>query len=264
MIELKNLAVTFNRGTPLETRALQGLALTIPTGQFVTVIGSNGAGKSTLLNALTGDVRPDQGSVTIEGTDVTGWSAPARSGLIARVFQDPLAGSCEALTIEENMALAAARGRGRGVSQALKVPVRQQFREKLKQLGLGLEARLADKMGLLSGGQRQAVSLLMATLRPMKALLLDEHTAALDPKTAQFVLQLTDIIVSAQGLTTLMVTHSMRQALDHGSRTIMLHEGRIAFDVAGPTREGLDVPDLLALFSRGQGRALADDSLLLG
>jgi putative ABC transport system ATP-binding protein len=264
MIELRDLAVTFNPGTPMETRALQGLDLSIPAGQFVTVIGSNGAGKSTLLNALTGDVRPDRGSVTIGGTNVTGWSAPARAGLIARVFQDPLAGSCEALTIEENMALAAARGRKRGFARALRGSVRGLFREKLKQLGLGLEARLADKMGLLSGGQRQAVSLLMATLRPMKILLLDEHTAALDPKTAQFVLQLTDAIVSTQRLTTLMVTHSMRQALDHGSRTIMLHEGRVAFDVAGPTKKGLDVPDLLALFSRGQGQSLADDSLLLG
>jgi len=263
MIEIKNLTVTFNSGTPMETRALQGLDLEIPGGQFVTVIGSNGAGKSTLLNALTGDVRPERGSVTVGGTNVTGWPAPARAGLIARVFQDPLAGSCEALSIEENMALAAARGRARGLSRALNAPVREQFREKLRQLGLGLEARLADRMGLLSGGQRQAVSLLMATLRPMKVLLLDEHTAALDPKTAQFVLELTDTIVSAQRLTTLMVTHSMRQALDHGSRTVMLHEGRIAFDVAGKVRQGLDVPDLLALFSRGQGRALADDSLLL-
>jgi putative ABC transport system ATP-binding protein len=175
-----------------------------------------------------------------------------------------MAGSCEALSIEENMALAAARGRRRGLGLALRRASREQFRDKLKQLGLGLEARLADRMGLLSGGQRQAVSLLMATLQPMKILLLDEHTAALDPKTAQFVLELTDAIVAAQRLTTLMVTHSMRQALDHGSRTIMLHEGRIAFDVAGKAREGLDVPDLLALFSRGQGSALADDSLLLG
>ncbi|HWA41664.1 MAG TPA: ABC transporter ATP-binding protein [Hypericibacter adhaerens] len=264
MIELKDLAVTFSRGTPMETRALQGVDLSIPAGQFVTVIGSNGAGKSTLLNALTGDVQPERGSVTVGGTDVTGWSAPARAGLIARVFQDPMAGSCEALSIEENMALAAARGRRRGLGLALRRASREQFRDKLKQLGLGLEARLADRMGLLSGGQRQAVSLLMATLQPMKILLLDEHTAALDPKTAQFVLELTDAIVAAQRLTTLMVTHSMRQALDHGSRTIMLHEGRIAFDVAGKAREGLDVPDLLALFSRGQGSALADDSLLLG
>lgn len=264
MIEVRDLAVTFNRGTPMETRALRGIDLAIPASQFVTVIGSNGAGKSTLLNALTGDVAPEKGRVVIEGADVTRWSAPARAGLMARVFQDPLAGSCESLTIEENLALAAARGKRRGLGLALDAATRRLFRDRLKALGLGLEARLADRMGLLSGGQRQAVSLLMATLRPMKILLLDEHTAALDPKTAQFVLQLTDAIVAAQKLTTLMVTHSMRQALDHGERTIMLHEGRIAFDVAGEARAGLDVPDLLALFSRGRGEAIADDTLLLG
>jgi putative ABC transport system ATP-binding protein len=264
VIDVSDLAVTFNRGTPMETRALRGIDLAIPAGQFVTVIGSNGAGKSTLLNALTGDVMPESGRIVIEGTDVTRWSAPARAGLMARVFQDPLAGSCESLTIEENLALAAARGRRRGLGLALDRAVRDAFRDKLKQLGLGLEARLADRMGLLSGGQRQAVSLLMATLRPMKILLLDEHTAALDPKTAEFVLKLTDAIVAAQKLTTLMVTHSMRQALDHGERTIMMHEGRIVFDVAGEARAGLDVPDLLALFSRGRDETIADDTLLLG
>ena len=264
MIKARGLTATFNRGTPMETKALRGIDLDIPPGQFVTVIGSNGAGKSTLLNALTGDVALVAGSVVVDGVDVTSWSPPKRAALLARVFQDPMAGTCEALTIEENLALAAARGRARGLGLALNGGVRQAFRDKLRELGLGLEARLADKMGLLSGGQRQAVSLLMATLRPMKILLLDEHTAALDPKTAEFVLGLTDAIVQAQGLTTLMVTHSMRQALDHGHRTVMLHEGRVAFDVAGETRAGLDVPDLLALFSRVRGEALADDSLLLG
>ncbi|GIK97687.1 MAG: ABC transporter ATP-binding protein [Alphaproteobacteria bacterium] len=263
MIKAQGLVATFNRGTPMETRALRGIDLDIPAGQFVTVIGSNGAGKSTLLNALTGDVTLESGRVVVDGVDVTGWSPPRRAALLARVFQDPMAGTCEALSIEENLALAAARGRRRGMRLALDGAVRGAFRDRLKELGLGLEARLADKMGLLSGGQRQAVSLLMATLRPMKILLLDEHTAALDPKTAEFVLQLTDAIVTAQGLTTLMVTHSMRQALDHGHRTVMLHEGRIAFDVAGDTRAGLDVPDLLALFSRVRGEMLADDSLLL-
>jgi putative ABC transport system ATP-binding protein len=264
VIRAKGLTATFNRGTPMETRALRGIDLEIPAGQFVTVIGSNGAGKSTLLNALTGDVVLQAGSVVVDGTDVTGWPPPRRAALLARVFQDPMAGTCEALTIEENLALASARGRPRGLRLALAGGVRETFRTRLKELGLGLEARLADKMGLLSGGQRQAVSLLMATLMPMKILLLDEHTAALDPKTAEFVLQLTDTIVKAQNLTTLMVTHSMRQALDHGHRTVMLHEGRIAFDVAGDARAGLDVPDLLALFSRVRGQALADDSLLLG
>lgn len=264
MIKARGLTVTFNRGTPMETRALRGIDLDIPEGQFVTVIGSNGAGKSTLLNALTGDVGLVSGSVVVDGVDVTAWPPPRRAALLARVFQDPMAGTCESLTIEENLALAAARGRRRGLGLALNAEVRQAFRDRLRELGLGLEARLADRMGLLSGGQRQAVSLLMATLRPMKILLLDEHTAALDPKTAEFVLSLTDQIVKAQGLTTLMVTHSMRQALDHGHRTVMLHEGRIAFDVAGETRAGLDVPDLLALFSRMRGETLADDSLLLG
>lgn len=264
MLGAQDLHVTFNRGTPIETRALCGLSLQIPAGQFVTVIGSNGAGKSTLLNAVSGDLAVDRGRILIDDVDVTRKPVWERALRVARVFQDPMAGTCEALTIEENMALAATRGVRRGLRLALGGNVRDAFRDKLRELGLGLEARLADKMGLLSGGQRQAVSLLMATLRPMKILLLDEHTAALDPKTAEFVLRLTEQIVTAQGLTTLMVTHSMRQALDHGQRTVMLHEGRIAFDVAGDTRAGLDVPDLLALFSRVRGEALADDSLLLG
>jgi putative ABC transport system ATP-binding protein len=263
MIEIKGLGVTFGRGTVLETRALADVDLAIPEGQFVTVIGSNGAGKSTLLNALTGDVRPDSGRVEVDGQDVTGWPAPARARLIARVFQDPLAGSCEALSIEENLALAAARGRARGLALALNRTLRERLRELLARLGLGLEKRLTDRMGLLSGGQRQAISLLMATLAPMKILLLDEHTAALDPKTADFVLELTREIVAEQRLTTLMVTHSMRHALDCGSRTIMLHEGRICFDVAGAARAGLDVPDLVALFAGVRGTRLDDDRLLL-
>jgi putative ABC transport system ATP-binding protein len=263
MIRVDGLTVIFGRGTPMETMALDRLSLAIPDGQFVTVIGSNGAGKSTLLNALTGDAPLAAGRVEIGDTDVTRWPAPRRSELIARVFQDPMVGSCEALTIEENLSLAAARGGRRGLARAVSVSRQTSFRERLQQLGLGLELRLADRMGLLSGGQRQAVSLLMATLRPSRILLLDEHTAALDPKTADFVLDLTRAIVSAQRLTTLMVTHSMRQALDCGERTIMLHEGRVAFDVAGDERTGLDVPDLLALFARLRGQALTDDSLLL-
>jgi putative ABC transport system ATP-binding protein len=263
MIATQGLGVTFGRGTVLETRALAGVDLAIPEGEFVTVIGSNGAGKSTLLNALSGDVRPDRGRIEVDGQDVTGWSAPGRAGLIARVFQDPLAGSCEALSIEENLALAAARGRARGLALAVNRALRERFRALLARLGLGLEKRLGDRMGLLSGGQRQAVSLLMATLAPMKILLLDEHTAALDPKTAEFVLGLTREIVAEQRLTTLMVTHSMRHALDCGSRTIMLHEGRICFDVAGAARAGLDVPDLVALFAEVRGARLDDDSLLL-
>ncbi|MDX6752291.1 ABC transporter ATP-binding protein [Geminicoccaceae bacterium 1502E] len=264
MIALEDIHVTFAAGTPLETRALRGIELAIAQGEFVTVIGSNGAGKSTVLGALTGDVRPDRGRITVDGRDVTTWPAPRRAGLVARVFQDPLAGTCDALSIEENMALASARGRRRGLRAALDASRRTLFRERLAELGLGLEKRLHDPIGALSGGQRQAVSLVMATLSPMKILLLDEHTAALDPRTAQFVLELTDRIVATHGLTTLMVTHSMRQALDHGSRTVMLHEGRVAFDVAGSERKGLDVPDLLALFQRVQHQTLDDDALLAG
>jgi len=264
MIAVQGVHVTFGRGTPLENRALRGLDLVIPAGQFVTVIGSNGAGKSTLLNVLSGDVAAERGRVEIDGVDVTRWPAPKRAGFVARVFQDPMAGTCEALSIEENMALAFARGRSRGLGPSLDAGRRALFRDKLAVLGLGLENRLGDSMGLLSGGQRQAVSLLMATLAGMKILLLDEHTAALDPRTADFVLQLTRRIVEAQKLTTLMVTHSMRHALDYGTRTVMLHEGKVAFDLVGEERRGLDVPDLLKLFSRVRGEELDDDSLLLG
>jgi putative tryptophan/tyrosine transport system ATP-binding protein len=264
MIALQGIHVTFGRGTPLENRALRGLDLAIPQGQFVTVIGSNGAGKSTLLNVLSGDARAERGRIEVDGTDVTSWTAPQRAGLIARVFQDPMAGTCEGLSIEENMALAFARGRSRGLGASLNGARRALFREKLSVLGLGLENRLGDSMGLLSGGQRQAVSLLMATLTGMKILLLDEHTAALDPRTADFVLELTRKIVEEQKLTALMVTHSMRHALDYGTRTVMLHEGQIAFDLDEDHRRGLDVPDLLKLFTKVRGEQLDDDSLLLG
>lgn len=263
MLDAKNLAVTFNAGTPIENRALRGLNLTIPTGQFVTVIGSNGAGKSTFLNALSGDLLVDSGAITIDGQDVTRLNAWQRSHLVARVFQDPLAGTCEALTIEENMALAWRRGGSRGLRFAVSHELRELFRTKLRLLDLGLENRLADRIGLLSGGQRQAVSLLMASLQPSRILLLDEHTAALDPKTAGFVLELTARIVEDAKLTTMMVTHSMRQALDYGARTVMLHEGRVILDVSGEQRQGMDVPDLLAMFERTRGEALSDDALLL-
>ena len=249
MIRVSHLSVTFAPGTVLETKALRGIDLALPAGQFVTLIGSNGAGKSTLLNALTGDARLAAGRIEVDGQNVTAWDAPARAALIARVFQDPLAGSCAALSIEENLALAAARGRRRGLGAALRPELREVFRGRLASLGLGLERRLGDPMGLLSGGQRQVVSLMMATLAPMKILLLDEHTAALDPKTADFVLDLTRTIVAEQKLTTLMVTHSMRQALDCGERTIMLHDGRVCFDLEGPGRAGLEVSDLIALFA---------------
>ncbi|WP_100960489.1 ABC transporter ATP-binding protein [Bosea sp. FBZP-16] len=263
MISVRDVHVTFGRGTPLENRVLRGLDLTVPEGEFITVIGSNGAGKSTLLNVLSGDARAERGTVEVDGIDVTRWPTPKRAGLIARVFQDPMAGTCERLTIEENMALAQARGRARGLGAALDRSRRALFRDKLAVLGLGLENRLRDSMGLLSGGQRQAVSLLMSTLAGTKTLLLDEHTAALDPRTAAFVLDLTRRIVDDQKLTALMVTHSMRDALDHGSRTVMLHEGKVVFDIAGERRKAMDVPDLLRLFKQVRGEELSDDSLLL-
>ena len=264
MIDLRNIRVTFNPGTALETRALWDLGLLIPEGQFVSVIGSNGAGKSTLLNAIAGETGVDQGSVLIDDIDVTGWSTARRAQMVARVFQDPMAGTCENLTIEENLALASARGHRRGLKQAVSRERRGEFQDRITKLGLGLDNRLCDRMGLLSGGQRQAVSLVMATLNPTKILLLDEHTAALDPKTAAYVMELTERIVSEEGLTTMMVTHSMRQALDHGERTLMLHEGRIVLDVTGEERKGLQVEDLLHMFEKVNGHQLDDDKLLLG
>ena len=264
MLSANNLVITFNPGTPIETRALRGLSLDIPSGQFVTVIGSNGAGKSTFLNAVSGDIGVDSGTIVIDNDDVTKQPVWDRAQRVARVFQDPMAGTCEDLTIEENMALALSRGQRRGLSRAVQLSMRDMFRERLAILGLGLEKRLSDRIGLLSGGQRQAVSLLMAALQPSRILLLDEHTAALDPRTADFVLKLTDRIVRESKLTTMMVTHSMRQALDVGDRTVMLHQGRVVLDVSGKEREGLDVPDLLRMFEQVRGETLADDSLLLG
>jgi putative ABC transport system ATP-binding protein len=264
MLDAHGLHITFNAGTPIETRALRGLTLQIPSGQFVTVIGSNGAGKSTLLNAVSGDLPVDDGRIRINGMDVTRQPSWQRAHHVARVFQDPMAGTCEDLTIEENMALAQARGARRGMGRAVKSAMRGVFRDRLATLGLGLESRLGDRIGLLSGGQRQAVSLLMAALQPSRILLLDEHTAALDPRTAGFVLELTARIVAENKLTTMMVTHSMRQALDVGDRTVMLHQGQVVLDVAGDERKGLDVPELLAMFERVRGEKLSDDALLLG
>ncbi|PFH07675.1 putative ABC transport system ATP-binding protein [Collimonas sp. PA-H2] len=264
MLKLDNLEITFNPDTPIENKVLRGLSLEIPSGQFVTVIGSNGAGKSTMLNAVCGDLMVDSGSITIDGTDATRRSSWQRADLVARVFQDPMAGTCESLTIEENMALAWKRGSPRGLRFSLNRNLRALFREKLSILGLGLENRLSDRMGLLSGGQRQAVSLLMASLQPSRILLLDEHTAALDPKTAAFILSLTAKIVESSKLTAMMVTHSMRQALDYGTRTVMLHEGKVILDVHGEQRQGLDVPDLLRMFETTRGEKIDDDKLLLG
>lgn len=264
MIRIDDIGITFGRGTPLEKKAIDTIDLSIPEGQFVTVIGSNGAGKSTLLGALAGDVGVTRGRILIGGTDVTRWSTARRAGLVARVFQDPLAGSCANLTIEENMALAASRGRLRGFGPAATAGRRRLFAERIATLGLGLENRLKDRMGLLSGGQRQAVSLVMATLSPCKVLLLDEHTAALDPHMADFVLSLTARLVTEHRLTALMVTHSMKQALAVGSRTFMLHEGKVVLDVAGDARAGLGVDDLVAMFRKVRGQEIEDDALLMG
>lgn len=244
-------------------KALQGVTLDIKRGDFVCVIGGNGAGKSTLLNTLCGDVFPDKGSISIDNKDMTSLTSWQRAPAIARVFQDPMAGTCAGLTIEENMALAMGRGHKRSLRLALKKADREVFQAQLSRLKLGLENRLSDPIGLLSGGQRQAVSLIMAVLQPMKIIALDEHTAALDPKTAAFILELTHEIVEENHLTSLMVTHSMHQALELGNRTLMLHEGRVIFDVQGEERKGLTVADLLELFHKASGVEVDDDSLLL-
>lgn len=264
MIEVSNLDVIFGRGTPLEKQALNGISLTMEQGSFVTVIGSNGAGKSTLLGVLAGDVIPTSGKVIINNKDVTKKATAERANLVARVFQDPLAGSCGTLTIEENLALAAARGKRRGLSPALSAHRREEFRHHVSGLKLGLENRMQDRMELLSGGQRQALSLVMATLARSEVLLLDEHTAALDPGMAEFIMELTRKLVSENKLTTLMVTHSMRQALDYGDRTIMLHAGDVLLDVEGDQRKNLGVEDLIKMFRDVRGQTIDDDALLIG
>ncbi len=262
MITVSELEVVFGQGTPLEKRALNGVDLKVKDGEFVSIIGSNGAGKSTLLNAIAGDFPPSRGTIEIGGRDVSGWSTARRAAWVSRVFQDPLAGSCADLTIEENLALAAARGTRRGLKRALTPRRRSTFIQRVAELGLGLESRLKDRMALLSGGQRQATALLMATLSPSQALLLDEHTAALDPGMAEFVIELTRRIVADEGHTALMVTHSMSQALSVGTRTIMLHEGKIMLDVSGEERDSLTVEDLVAKFRQMRGQSLDDDKLL--
>ena len=263
MIELNNINVIFNRGTILENPALKGVSLLVEKGQFLTVIGSNGAGKSTLLGAVTGETPIIQGIVVLNGLDVTKQAVHQRARQCARVFQDPLAGTCAELSIEENMALAYMRGNKRGWASALSTQRRKIFQERISILGLGLEDRLGDSIGLLSGGQRQAVSLVMATLADSKILLLDEHTAALDPRMAMFVIELTKTLVSEFQLTVIMVTHSMKDALACGDRTVMMHQGEIVLDVAGEQRANLQVTDLLDMFSHVKGEELSDDSLLL-
>lgn len=263
MLEARGINVTFNPGTPLENTALRGLTVHIDDGEFVTVIGTNGAGKSTLLSAFAGDVQPEAGQILIDGTDVTRHSAPRRARQLGRVFQDPRIGTCETLTIRENLAIAAARIRPRGLRRGAPARAIADWQDRLAELGLGLENRLEDRVGLLSGGQRQALSLLMACLVPNRALLLDEHTAALDPGAAETVLRLTDTFAAEGQLTVLMVTHSMAQALRHGTRTIMMHEGEITVDLNAQDRADLGIKGLLDLFEKVRGQPVEDDAILL-
>jgi putative ABC transport system ATP-binding protein len=263
MIRADHISITFNRGTPLEMRALHEIDITVPTGEFVTVIGSNGAGKSTLLNVFAGELAPDTGRVLVDDRDITSWPVHRRARMIARMFQDPRSGICEGMSIIENVAIASARTSPRGFRFAINSGVRRTAAERLAMLGLGLERRLDDQVALLSGGQRQALALIMATLGPTRVLLLDEHTAALDPAAAELVMKLTNEVVHTFGITTIMVTHSMRQALDYGSRTLMLHQGHVTLDLSGAERSALTMEALLQLFKRKEGTALADDQLLL-
>jgi putative tryptophan/tyrosine transport system ATP-binding protein len=263
MIKVESLGNTFNKGTALENRALHDVNLSIKRGEFVTVIGSNGAGKSTLLNLLAGEFSPSTGRISIDGTDVTSWPVYRRAAVLARMFQDPRAGICEEMSIIENIAIAAARTAPRGFGFAITPRVRQQAIERLAMLQLGLERRLYDRVSLLSGGQRQALALIMATLGTTKVLLLDEHTAALDPAAAELVLNLTRDVVGKFAITTVMVTHSMRQALEFGSRTIMLHQGQVILDITGAERASMTVEQLVQMFRRKEGAELSDDQLLL-
>ncbi len=248
MIILNDISVTFGKGTPLETTVFKNFNLQIQSGDFVTIIGGNGAGKSTLMNLISGDILSDSGNILLDNITVTKWPTHQRAELISRVFQDPLLGSYAELTIEENLSLAASRGKSRTLKMALNTNLREQFREKLNQIGLNLENRLNDKMGLLSGGQRQAISLIMATLRPSKILLLDEHTASLDPKMERLILELTDRLVQEKQLTALMITHSMSQALEFGTRTLVMHHGKIVHDLSGNARNQLQATDLVSFF----------------
>ena len=254
MLEIQNIYKTFNAGTVNEKTALNGVSLTLDDGDFVTVIGGNGAGKSTLLNAVAGVWQVDEGSVTIDGTNVTRLPEHKRAKFIGRVFQDPMMGTAATMQIEENLALAMRRGKARTLRAGITKAERERYRELLKILDLGLENRLTSKVGLLSGGQRQALTLLMATLQRPKLLLLDEHTAALDPKTAAKVLDTTEKIVQRDKLTTLMITHNMRDAIAHGNRLIMMYEGRIAIDVAGEAKKKLTVEGLLEMFRKAHPR----------
>ncbi len=263
MLEVKGVYKTFNPGTVNEKRALNGLELTLADGDFVTVIGSNGAGKSTALNAIAGVWPVDAGKIFIDGEDVTGLPEYKRARYLGRVFQDPMTGTAATMEIQENLALALRRGQRRGLRQGITQKEKDQFREMLRTLDLGLEDRMTAKVGLLSGGQRQALTLLMATLKKPKLLLLDEHTAALDPKTAEKVLNTTESIIRESHLTAFMVTHNMKDAIAHGNRLIMMNEGRIILDVAGEEKKRLTIKDLLDKFAELSGSSITNDSVLL-
>lgn len=263
MLKLTGVKKTFNKGTVTEKRALTGVDLTLNDGDFVTVIGGNGAGKSTLLNMIAGVYPLDCGTIELDGIDISHLSEPKRAQYLGRVFQDPMRGTAADMQIVENLALARRRGQHRGLAWGITKQEREEYPALLAKLDLGLEARMSAKVGLLSGGQRQALTLLMATLTDPKLLLLDEHTAALDPKTAAKVLELTEQIVAERKLTTLMVTHNMNDAIRLGNRLIMMHEGRIIYDVAGEEKRALTVPDLLQKFEEVSGGELANDRMLL-
>lgn len=265
MLELKNIYKTFNPGTINEKVALKGLSLTLEDGDFVTVIGGNGAGKSTMLNAIAGVWPIDNGQILVDGEDVTKLSEHKRAKYLGRVFQDPMTGTAANMEIQENLALAKRRGKHRmcfvpGITKQEK----EEYRELLATLGLGLESRMTSKVGLLSGGQRQAVTLLMASLQKPKLLLLDEHTAALDPKTAAKVLETTDEIVKRDNLTTLMITHNMKDAIAHGNRLIMMMDGDIILDIRGEEKKKLTVSDLLHKFEEASGEEFSNDKAILG
>ena len=264
MLDIQNIYKTFNPGTVNEKQALRGVSLHLDPGDFVTVIGGNGAGKSTMLNAVAGVWPLDSGKIIIDGTDVTGLPEHKRAKYIGRVFQDPMTGTAATMQIEENLALARRRGQRRTLRSGITKAERAEYKELLKILDLGLEDRLTSKVGLLSGGQRQALTLLMATLQKPKVLLLDEHTAALDPKTAAKVLDVTDRIVTRDALTTIMITHNMRDAIVHGNRLIMMNEGQIILDIRGEEKSRLTVEDLLHQFEKVSGQEFASDKAILG
>ena len=263
MLRIEDVYKTFNAGTINEKKALCGVNLTLEEGEFVTVIGGNGAGKSTTLNAVSGVWPVDSGRIYIGGDDVTRLSEYKRAKYLGRVFQDPMTGTATTMSIEENMAIAARRGKTRRLTWGITKAERDTYREMLKTLNLGLEDRLTSKVGLLSGGQRQAITLLMASIQKPKLLLLDEHTAALDPKTAAKVLEISDKIIAENHLTAMMVTHNMRDAIAHGNRLIMMHEGKVILNIAGEEKKKLTVEDLLHQFERVSGEEFANDKALL-